>query len=168
MALIQKVLAIIAQLRQKGGIPDVPSHGGTVAHFLPGSLNFSWVDSQICSLAQQGCPKIWVTREAIVFSRSNLHFIFPGGEPKGIPLPISMKLKILTPDRFDSCIQLLSPGITMETFGAIVNQNWMDQMSEAIACRGCKYYHGKEGLVCAVHPQGQKDCPDFERVVEQI
>lgn len=36
----------------------------------------------------------------------------------------------------------------------------------AIGCPGCKYFHGSNGLCCAVHPQGWNwsdgPCPDRE------
>ncbi|MBE9052748.1 hypothetical protein IQ243_20435 [Nostocales cyanobacterium LEGE 11386] len=29
-------------------------------------------------------------------------------------------------------------------------------------CQGCKYFHGKDGIICTPHPRGQMNCPDYK------
>lgn len=38
------------------------------------------------------------------------------------------------------------------------------QCSSSYICRSCKYFHGRSGVVCAVHPEGcvGNQCGDFE------
>lgn len=132
-----------------------------VVKFLPGALNSNWVDKEILRLSETNTHKAWVARESIVYrDAACFWFLFPGGSPK--MLPCSGFLVSMDDRRFESCIQLLSPGISMETFRAIVSQNLADQISEVQSCRGCRFYHGKEGVVCAVHPLGNQNCPDRE------
>lgn len=40
----------------------------------------------------------------------------------------------------------------------------IDPLPSSFICRGCKYFHGRSGVVCAVHPEGCVDnrCGDFE------
>ena len=41
-----------------------------------------------------------------------------------------------------------------------------------IGCRGCEFLHGQmyngELLVCAIHPSGQDNCPDYQEKMDRV
>ena len=51
------------------------------------------------------------------------------------------------------------------SYGSIPRRHELEQ-NPSVTCLDCKYYYGKQGINCAVYPQGwsnqEKQCPDLD------
>jgi hypothetical protein len=66
-------------------------------------------------------------------------------------------------------LSFISISLLSFCFGlSILNEGLKEEKESKMIshCSGCKYFHGMDEIICAVHPSGKRNCTDYSQVLK--